>query len=214
MTAPQPVIQPKRLTMETVRKFFSAHFLDYVVLFSIGGLIVGFDQWTKALVRNNVPLGTDWMPSWLSWLMPFVRIRHWYNSGAAFGLFQRANLIFTILAIVVSAVIIYYFPRVSRRDWWLRLAMGIQLGGAVGNLVDRLVFKQVTDFISVGNFAVFNVADASITVGVIILLLGAWITDQGAKKQALENRKDGEEKASGQHPKEDILPEGEEVKGE
>ncbi len=184
MDAPQPVMQSKRFSLEEVRKFIFDHWRDYAFLFAIGGIIVGFDQWTKALVRDYVPLGSDWLPSWLSWLMPYARIRHWYNSGAAFGFFQSGNLIFTILAIIVSVVIIYYFPRVSRRDWWLRLAMGIQLGGALGNLVDRVVFKQVTDFISVGNFAVFNVADSSITVGVVILVLGAWITDRSAKKQA------------------------------
>jgi len=82
-------------------------------------------------------------------------------------------------------VIIYYFPQVSPKDWTLRLALAMQLGGAVGNLVDRILHDGfVTDFISVGNFPVFNIADASISVGVAILILGMWIKEQQEKKQA------------------------------
>jgi signal peptidase II len=63
--------------------------------------------------------------------------------------------------------------------------MGLQLGGALGNLFDRIFnVGQVTDFISVGNFPVFNVADASITVGVMVLLLGIWIQDRKKPSQA------------------------------
>jgi signal peptidase II len=177
-------MQPKRLTWESIGKFFKNSWLDYLLLLGMGTLIVGFDQWTKAWVRANVPLGGDWLPSWLSWLEPYARVRYWYNAGAAFGFFQEGNLIFTTLAIIVALVIIYYFPRVGRKDWWLRVAMGLQFAGAVGNLVDRLFFKHVTDFISVGSFAVFNVADSSISVGVAVLVVGAWITDRAAKKQA------------------------------
>lgn len=65
----------------------------------------------------------------------------------------------------------------------MRLAMAMQLGGAVGNLIDRIVFGPVTDFISVGNFAVFNIADASITVGVGILILALWLSERKEKNE-------------------------------
>jgi signal peptidase II len=79
----------------------------------------------------------------------------------------------------VAIAIIYYFPRVPANDWTLRIAMGLQLGGALGNLYDRIFnVGEVTDFISVGNFPVFNVADASISVGVLVLLLGIWLQDR------------------------------------
>jgi len=179
--------QPKRNPWNAVRDFFCMHWLDLVLLLVFAGLIVALDQWTKALVRDNVPLGADWLPSWLAWLAPYARIRHTFNTGAAFGLFQQGALIFAILAVVVSVLIISYFPSVSRKDWWMRLALGMQLGGALGNLMDRILRSgQVTDFISVGNFAIFNVADSCITVGVIILVIGVWITERReakAKKQ-------------------------------
>ena len=154
---------------------------DYALLLVIAGVIIGVDQWTKALVRTKLGFGEMWSP-W-DWLMPYARVVHWNNSGAAFGILQGQSLLFTVLAFIVAGVILYYFPRVSPQDWTLRIAMGMQLGGAVGNLVDRLTMGgQVTDFISVGSFAVFNVADASITVGVAILLIGVWIKELQNKK--------------------------------
>jgi signal peptidase II len=75
---------------------------------------------------------------------------------------------------VVVIAILYYFPKVPRNDWVLRLAMGLEFGGALGNLVDRLTQGYVTDFISVGRFPVFNIADASISIGVVIMVLSLW----------------------------------------
>jgi signal peptidase II len=184
MEAPQPASQPKQFSFVGTGRYIRDHWRDYAVLFLIGGAIIALDQLTKALVRANVPLGGDWLPAWLAWLQPYARIRYWYNYGAAFGFFQSGNLIFEILAIIVSGVIIYYFPRVAHKDWWLRLAMGMQFAGAIGNLIDRLFFAHVTDFISVGSFAVFNVADGSISVGVAVLILGAWLTERDSKKRA------------------------------
>ncbi|MEN6410505.1 MAG: signal peptidase II [Anaerolineaceae bacterium] len=157
-------------------------FKDYAILFGMAGVIIGLDQWTKALVRNDLAVGEIWSP-W-DWLTPYARIIHWQNSGAAFGIFQQAGGVFAILAILIAAMIIFYFPRIPSGEWPLRMAMGLQLGGALGNLIDRLTQGgRVTDFISVGNFAVFNVADASITVGVIVLLLGVWWMDRKEKKE-------------------------------
>jgi signal peptidase II len=81
---------------------------------------------------------------------------------------------------------------VEAEDWTLKLAMGLQLAGAAGNLIDRLIMGKVTDFISVGSFPVFNVADSSITVGVIVLLLGVWIKEQQDRKAAAQLAAAGE----------------------
>ena len=67
-------------------------------------------------------------------------------------------------------------------DWLLRLALSLQLGGALGNLIDRLTVGHVTDFISVGNFPVFNLADASITIGAVLLFLDVWLRERADKK--------------------------------
>ncbi len=156
---------------------------DYLYLLSIAGLVISLDQLTKSMVRANLGVGEIWTPFPQ---LSFLRIVHWHNTGAAFGLFRDFSLVFTILAFVVSAAIIYYFPRVPREDWPLRLAMGLQLGGAVGNLIDRLAIGWVTDFVAVGSFPVFNVADASISIGVAVLIAGVWLNDQAANPESPE----------------------------
>jgi signal peptidase II len=186
MEIKDPTNTPNRFILKKLFGYIKNYWSDYLVLFLIAGIIIGLDQWTKALVRANIPLAGDWLPGWLAWLKPYARIRYWYNSGAAFGFFQNGNTIFSILAIIVDGFIIYYFPRASRKDWWLRLAMAMQFAGATGNLIDRVIFHHVTDFISVGNFAVFNVADSSISVGVAVLILGIWLKEQADKKRAAQ----------------------------
>ncbi len=151
------------------------HIRTYSSLFLTAGIVIAIDQFTKALVRANIPLGNTWLPQGWEALAPYARFVHWYNTGAAFGMFQGFGWIFTFLAFVVAGLIIYYYPQVHPEDWWLRLAMGLQMGGALGNVIDRLMFDgRVTDFISVGLFPVFNIADSSITIGVLVLLLGVW----------------------------------------
>jgi len=129
---------------------------------------------------------------------------HWQNTGAAFGMLQGYNLVFSVLAILVSLAIVYFIPKVPATDWPLRLAMALQFGGAVGNLIDRVLLGQVTDFISVYTFAVFNVADASISIGVAVLLFGLWFKDGFPKKKPPV-----QEHEDALFAKPDVRPEGE-----
>jgi len=154
----------------------------YGSIFAIAAVIVLLDQWTKSLVRTNIVSGATWLPQSLLWLSPYARIVHWYNTGAAFGTFKDASMVLTVLAFVVIGAILFYYPQVEKDDWLLRLALSLQLGGALGNLVDRLTIGHVTDFISVGNFPVFNVADASITIGAVLLFLDVWLRERAEKK--------------------------------
>ncbi|GAB4486004.1 MAG: signal peptidase II [Anaerolineales bacterium] len=164
----------------------------YLPLALIASLIIALDQWTKALVRDNIPYASTWLPAQLEWLSPFARIVHWYNTGAAFGSFQGYGWVFTGLAFVVVALILYYYPKVEAEDGWMRVAMAMQLAGALGNVIDRLTLGgKVTDFISVGTFPVFNVADSSITLGVILLLLGAWWKEKQIPAPAAESAAEG-----------------------
>lgn len=158
--------------MDSTAKISFKYLRDYLTLFAIGGAIIVLDQITKTLVRINLALGETWSP-W-EWLEPYARIVNWKNTGAAFGMLPSLGDFITILAIVVAIAIVYYFPQVPREDWTMRLAMGLEFGGAVGNLFDRLTIGWVTDFVSIWRFPVFNVADLSITLGVIVLLLGVW----------------------------------------
>jgi len=94
-------------------------------------------------------------------------------------MFKQAGGIFTLIAIIVTAAIVYYYPRIPEGQIGIRAALGLQLGGAVGNLIDRLLFGTVTDFIffhwrDALNAPIFNLADLSITSGVIVLALLMW----------------------------------------
>ncbi|MBN2257377.1 MAG: signal peptidase II [Anaerolineaceae bacterium] len=157
--------------------------LNYALLATVALLVIGLDQWTKYLVRTRLAYGSMWSP-W-DWLAPYARIVHWDNSGAAFGMLQGFGGVFTILAIMVAIGIIYYYPRLDPDDWPMRLILGMQLGGALGNVVDRITREgRVTDFISLGTFPVFNVADSSITVGTILLISLIWYRDILERKAA------------------------------
>jgi signal peptidase II len=147
----------------------------------IATLIIILDQLTKFFIRKYMVYGETWAP-W-DWMMPYARLLYIHNTGAAFGLFKNGNPIFMALAVIVSGVIIYYYPQIPKEEKVIRFALSLQLAGAVGNLIDRIFFGRVTDFISVGNFAIFNVADSSITVGVIILLIAVWWQDRNEKKK-------------------------------
>ncbi len=164
-----------------MRSFLKKLLRNYLLLIIVAPIIISLDQYTKYLVRQNLDLWTEAWAPW-DWMLPYVRIVHVPNTGVAFGMFQGFGDVFSIVSIIVALIIIFYFPRVPKSDWSLRLAMSLQLSGALGNLIDRLTIGHVTDFISVGNFPVWNIADASITIGVVVLILGVWIAEIEEKK--------------------------------
>jgi signal peptidase II len=149
---------------------------DYAFLFSIAGSVLLLDQITKSIVRANLPLGIVFLPD--IWLSRYARIVHWKNTGAALGMFQNRSDLFTVFPIVIGLFILYYFPRVPSKEWLVRLAMGLLLGGAMGNLIDRLTLGHVTDFISVGALPVGNLADGSIILGTSLVILWVWMQER------------------------------------
>jgi len=138
-----------------------------VVFFLTGLLIVTADQLSKLWIRSNLLVGQS-LPE-----AGFFRLTHVHNTGAAFGLFQGQSFPLTIVALVGIAVLLVYALFIYRRFPFLDKVLGISalglvLGGTVGNLIDRLRFGYVTDFIGVGIWPAFNIADSAIVVGVII----------------------------------------------
>jgi signal peptidase II len=174
-------------------KVLNSRIRDYLILFGISGFIVVLDQWTKSLVRSSLELGESWIP--FDGLGQYIRIVHWHNTGAAFGILPQASTIFTVIAVVVAVVIVIYWPRVPSKQWALRLALAMQLGGALGNLTSRLTQGVVTDFIAVGNFPVFNVADSSISVGVAILIIATWIDERRIRREQRASLDENEREA-------------------
>ena len=129
-------------------------------------LVVAADQLSKAWIVSY-PQGQ------LIFEVGFFLLIHIHNTGAAFGLFQDHSLPLTIVALVGVAILLIYALFIYRRfpslaNMQNRIVLGLILGGTVGNLIDRLRLGYVTDFISIGIWPAFNIADSAITVGVIL----------------------------------------------
>lgn len=145
----------------------------YALFLGVTAGIAGLDQATKAWVRAALPYGATWVP-WEHWF-PWLRIVHWGNTGVAFGLFPQGGRWFALLAAVILSVLLFSLPRLAQEGPLAVIAGGLIAGGAVGNLVDRLLHHgRVTDFIAVGTFPVFNLADAAISAGAVLYFLWGW----------------------------------------
>jgi len=152
---------------------------------------VVFDQLTKAAVVGSLEQHHS-SPV----LGVFIRLTHIRNSGAVFGMMRGAGTYFTFFSIIAAAVLVVVLFFARRSSTLVRLALGMVLGGAVGNLIDRLRYGAVVDFIDVGinesvRWACFNVADSAITVGVFLLILSSFMKSQdGAGEEAADRGAD------------------------
>lgn len=135
----------------------------------VAAVVLAADQLSKALVfatlgPNSNGGAIELVPG-LLWLL-YVE-----NTGAAFGLLQGRNPVLALVALVIVLVLALWFRALAATTAWGALALGLQIGGALGNVVDRLRHGFVIDFIDVPYWPTFNLADSAITVGVAILLL-------------------------------------------
>lgn len=140
---------------------------NFVVVGFVMALVLLADQLTKSLILDRLGPGGD--STQISVIPRFLRLIYVENTGAAFGIFQGRSPILTILAMGVIVFLIVYFRQSIARSIWLSVALGLQLGGALGNVVDRFRHGFVVDFINVPRWPTFNIADSAITVGVIML---------------------------------------------
>jgi signal peptidase II len=153
-----------------------------LVLFAIALVVLLADQTSKAWTIENIPLNTTFPilpPPLGDWFL----LTHITNSGAAFGLFPQLSIVFTFVALIVSLVIVAYYRSIPSGQWLVRISLGMQLGGAIGNLIDRLRFGAVTDLLYVRPFPVFNIADAAIVTGVGLLMFHLWRTSPQTEAQ-------------------------------
>lgn len=136
--------------------------------------VLALDQLTKALIRGHFAIGQHLD------LAPFFSLFHVINRGGAFSLLYGRVGLLALVALGVAAGIVVYERQHPAMPRWQALAVGILLGGTVGNLVDRLVFGQVTDFLDFHlgphRWPTFNVADVAINLGVLALILGSALT--------------------------------------
>jgi signal peptidase II len=139
--------------------------------------VVALDQVTKALVRSDVEVGER------DTILGPIKLVHVHNKGVAFGALEGGGAIVLVLVIAALAALTYYFAT-HARDRLIWLPTGLLLGGALGNIIDRLAHGEVTDFIKLPSWPAFNVADIAITVGVIVLLLAIELADRKGRRVA------------------------------
>ncbi len=137
-----------------------------LIFFLIAAGIVALDQFTKWLVRSNLALYESWPEG-----SDFIRIIHVTNSGAAFGILQGQTPFLIVTSLLGLAAIVLYYIYPPMDHGVIRIALGMQLGGAAGNLIDRVRMGEVTDFVDVGSFPTFNVADSSISISIVAVLI-------------------------------------------
>lgn len=125
------------------------------------------DRISKRVVMASLRLGESWNP--VAALEPYVSFTYVTNTGAAFGLFPNYGTLFMVIAVVVVVTILLYYRHLPSDQWLVQTSLGLQLGGALGNLVDRFLYGHVIDFIDFKVWPVFNLADSAVVVGAVIL---------------------------------------------
>ena len=133
--------------------------------FLIAAIVVGLDQLSKYLVRTNMVLGES-IPE-----HGFFRFTYGINTGGVFGLFSNQTFLITIAAVISVVVILLYSRHKMAQSMLVKVSLGMILGGSIGNLIDRVRLGEVTDFIDIGAWPVFNLADSAIDIGVVLLII-------------------------------------------
>ena len=139
------------------------------IMFSIAILIVILDQFTKFLIKNNLQSNES-----IPIIKNIFHLTYVANTGSAFGLFKGMNLFFILFSIIVIFVIFYYLKQIKKKDRLMLFSLGLLLGGTIGNLIDRIAYGSVIDFIDFRVWPVFNIADSAVTISVILLIILLW----------------------------------------
>jgi signal peptidase II len=171
--------------METAAVMESSKNTNLGFLFMVSGGVILLDQLTKIVVQNLFFLGQS-----IAVIPGFFNLTYVRNPGAAFGFLASGNPAFVIpffilISIVVVAGIVYYYRKSDPTQRLHRWGLALILGGAIGNLIDRVVYQSVVDFLDFyrGHYhwPAFNVADSAITIGVGLIILDMLLT-KGAEK--------------------------------
>ncbi|GAB4527388.1 MAG: signal peptidase II [Anaerolineae bacterium] len=151
-------------------------------------IVVLVDQITKQIVSTNLALYESYTP--IAALEPVFQITRTFNTGAAFGLLPQGSDFFLIIAVIVVAAMLYFYPRIPDEGYLTRFAMGLVCGGAIGNALDRLQHGHVIDFIhyQIPNVVsnVSNLADHAIVIGVLLILFDSWRLERREEQRAAQ----------------------------
>jgi signal peptidase II len=152
-----------------------------VFYYIIALFVIILDQLTKWLIVKNLQLGES-----IKVIENFLYITSHRNRGAAWGILQGQMWFFYVITIVVIIGIVFYIQKAVHGKWLMGVSLGLMLGGAIGNFIDRVIRKEVVDFINTYifgyDFPVFNIADSALVIGVILLMIQMLKEERELKK--------------------------------
>ncbi len=141
----------------------------YLIVFSSALFVIVFDQLAKLIIRASLELNQS---------MPVIKnifhMTYTTNTGSVFGILKNFQLPLIFFTVMVIGFILYYIDKIKEKEKALQLFTGFILGAAIGNLIDRLIFGHVIDFLDFRIWPVFNIADSFITVSVIFFVIYFW----------------------------------------
>ena len=141
----------------------------YITIFSTALIITLIDQITKFLVKTNFQLNQT-----LPIINNIFHLTYINNTGAGFGILKAQTSILIFISIAVIGIIFYNFDRIKNKETLLQVLVGFVLGGTIGNLIDRVAYSHIIDFLDLRIWPIFNFADTFVTVGVIGLIIYLW----------------------------------------
>jgi signal peptidase II len=151
-----------------------------VIYYLLALIVILIDQWTKWLVVRYMELGES-----IPIIGNVLYITSHRNRGAAWGMLQGQFWLFYMITIIVVIGLVFYIQRLPREQKWFGIALGLMLGGALGNFIDRVFRKEVVDFIHTYifsySFPVFNVADSALCIGVALIFVQTFFEEKKRK---------------------------------
>jgi len=152
--------------------------ITFIVLFAI----ILFDQYTKYLIKSSMNIGQS-----IKILGNFIRFTYVENTGIAFGIHLNNTYVFTGLSLLASTILAVYLYKNREEHIFLKVSLAMILGGAFGNLIDRIFFGKVVDFLDIGigglRWWIFNVADSAVVVGMFFLIIYLYRCDKCIKNE-------------------------------
>jgi signal peptidase II len=160
----------------------------WLPLFTVTGFIIALDQISKAWIVNNLNIGETILP--IPALFPYFQFTRSTNTGFAFGIAEGGSSIILLVNIIIVLVLLYTYTRSAAKANLQHIALALVVGGALGNIIDRIQHGYVVDFfhIVIPNLIsnVSNFADHAVVLGVIILLIDSYLEERREKRKLAE----------------------------
>ncbi|WP_262421901.1 signal peptidase II [Bacillus aquiflavi] len=153
-----------------------------LIYYLIAFFVIILDQWTKWLIVKTMNLGDN-----IEIIKDFLYITSHRNKGAAWGILEGQMWFFYVITVIVIIAIIYYIQKTARNHHLFGVSLGLILGGAIGNFIDRVFRQEVVDFINTYifgyDFPVFNIADSALVIGVILFMIYMFLEERKLKEK-------------------------------